>query len=119
MPRYVDGFVVPVPKRKVAAYRAMAAKAGKLWKKHGALEYLECVGDDLDVHCGMGFPQGIGLKAGETVFYSFIIYASKADRDRINAKVMSDPALQAMVPKAMPFDSKRMLWGGFKALVDA
>jgi uncharacterized protein YbaA (DUF1428 family) len=117
---YVDGFVIPVPKRNVPAYRRMAQKAGRVWREHGALQFVECVGDDLDVK-GMGatFPRRMALKRGETVFFSFIVYKSRAHRDRVNARVMKDPRLSSMMEgKAMPFDVKRMLYGGFKALVN-
>ena len=116
---YVDGFVLPVPKKNVVAYRAMARKAGKIWKEHGALEYRECMGDDLNVQWAMPFPKLVKPKPGEIVFFSFIIYKSKAHRNAVNKKVMSDPRLASMMdPKAMPFDSKRMAYGGFKVLVD-
>lgn len=117
--RYVDGFVLPVPKRKLDAYRRMAQKAGKVWREHGAVEYLECVGDDLNVKWGVPFPRRVRAKRGETVFFSFIVYKSRAHRDRVNAKVMKDPRLASMMDmKSMPFDMKRMLYGGFKVLVD-
>jgi uncharacterized protein YbaA (DUF1428 family) len=119
MAGYVDGFVVPVPKDKVDAYRQMARKAGKIWREHGALEFRECVGQDLDVAFGLPFPRGIKLKRGETVMFSWIRYRSRAHRDRVNAKVMKDPRLASMDPDAMPFDAKRMLWGGFEVLVEA
>jgi uncharacterized protein YbaA (DUF1428 family) len=119
MPGYVDGFVLPVPKKSVSAYRRMAQKAGKVWREHGAVEFRECVGDDLTVKMGMSFPRQMKLKRGETVFFSFIVFKSKAHRDRVNAKVMKDPRLAAMMDtKAMPFDVKRMVYGGFKILVD-
>ena len=119
MGRYVDGFVVPVPRKKLAAYVAMARKAGKVWREHGALEFLECAGDDLASKFGMPFPKLARLKAGETVFYSFIVFKSRAHRDRVNARVMKDPRLNEMMDmKNMPFDVKRMAYGGFKALVD-
>jgi uncharacterized protein YbaA (DUF1428 family) len=118
---YVDGFLLPLPKRKVQAYRRIAKKAGKVWREHGALEYRECVGDDLNVK-GMGitFPRRVKVKPGETVVFSWITYKSRAHRDRVNAKVMKDPRLAKMMndPKAMPFDTKRMAYGGFKVLVD-
>jgi len=114
---YVDGFVVPVPKKNVPAYRRMSAKAGKIWKEHGALEYRECVGDDLKVKMGVPFPRGARVKPGETVFFSWIVYRSKAHRNRVNAKVMKDPRLHAFA-KTMPFDWRRMMVGGFKVLVD-
>jgi uncharacterized protein YbaA (DUF1428 family) len=117
--RYVDGYVVPVPKKNVAAYRRMAQKAGKVWRDHGALEYIECIADDVKPGKHTSFPQSVKLKAGETVVFAYIVYKSRADRDRINAKVMKDPRLANMMdPKAMPFDGKRMFWGGFKVLVE-
>jgi uncharacterized protein YbaA (DUF1428 family) len=116
---YVDGFVVPVPKENLAAYRRIARKAGKIWKEHGALEYRECVGDDVKKGKLTSFPQSVKLKRDETVVFSWIVYKSRADRDRINAKVMKDPRLADMMsPDAMPFDSKRMIYGGFKVIVD-
>lgn len=116
---YVDGFLLPVPKKNLKAYARMAALAGKVWKEHGALEYRECVGDDLDVKMGVPFPKGLKLKAGETVVFSWIVYKSRAHRDKVNAKVMKDPRLAAsMDAKKMPFDVKRMYYGGFKVLVD-
>jgi uncharacterized protein YbaA (DUF1428 family) len=117
--RYVDGFVLPVPKKNVAAYRRMAQKAGKVWRDHGALEYIECVADDVKPGKQTSFPQSVKLKAGETVVFAYIVYKSRAHRDRVNAKVMKDPRLANMMdPKAMPFDGKRMFWGGFKVLVE-
>ena len=116
---YVDGFVVPVPKKNLAAYRQMARKAGKIWMEHGALEYKECIADDVKKGKITSFPQSVKLKAGETVVFSWIIYKSRADRDRINKKVMKDPRLADMMdPESMPFDSKRMFWGGFKVAID-
>jgi len=120
--RYVDGFVLPVPKKNVQAYRRMAQKAGRIWRKHGALEFRECVGDDLAVKmgCGVSFTRLMKLKRGETVFFSWIVFKSRAHRDAVNAKVMKDPWLAKMMDtKAMPFDVKRMVYGGFKVLVDA
>jgi uncharacterized protein YbaA (DUF1428 family) len=118
--RYVDGFVIPVPKKNVPAYRRMAAKAGKLWREHGALEYRECVGDDLKVKIGMPFPRMVKLKSGQTVVFSWILYKSRAHRDRVNAKVMKDPRIKAMCDeKSMPFDVKRMAYGGFTVMIDA
>lgn len=114
---YVDGFVIPVPKKNIAAYKAMAKLGGKVWMEHGALEYRECVGDDLKPPFGLPFPKAIKLKPGETVVFSWIVYKSKAHRDRVNAAVMKDPRLKEM-PKEMPFDVKRMAYGGFKTLVD-
>jgi uncharacterized protein YbaA (DUF1428 family) len=117
--RYVDGFVLPLPKRNLQIYRAIAQKAGKVWREHGALQYIEAAGDDLDVKLGVTFPKTIKLKPGETVVISFILYKSRADRDRINAKVMADPRMKKMMEKGpMPFDVKRMVYGGFKLLVD-
>ena len=116
---YVDGFVVPVPKRKVDAYRRMARKAGKIWREHGALEYCECVADDVKTGKITSFPQSVKLKRDETVVFSWITYRSRAHRDRVNAKVMSDPRLSGMMdPKDMPMDLKRMFFGGFKVIVD-
>ena len=117
MAGYVDGFVVPVPKKNVEAYRRMAQKAGKIWREHGALEFRECIADQLDVPMAMPFPRRIKLKPDETLFFSWIVYKSRAHRDRVNAKVMKDPRL-AEGPQDMPFDVKRMLYGGFKILVD-
>ena len=118
MARYVDGFVLPIPKKHVAAYRRIAQKAGKIWREHGALEVRECVGDDLAVKMATPFPRLAKAKPGETVFFSWIVFKSRAHRDRVNAKVMKDPRLATMGPEAMPFDMKRMAYGGFKALVD-
>ena len=116
---YVDGFLVPVPKKKVADYRRMAAKAGKIWREHGALEFRECIADDVKWGKRTSFPRSVKQKTGETVFFSFIIYKSRADRDRINAKVMKDKRLAKMMdPKAMHFDAKRMIFGGFKTVID-
>jgi uncharacterized protein YbaA (DUF1428 family) len=116
---YVDGFLVPVPKKKLADYRRMAAKAGKIWREHGALEFRECIADDVSWGKRTSFPRSVKQKNGETVFFSYIVYKSRADRDRINAKVMKDKRLAKMMdPKAMPFDGKRMIWGGFKTVID-
>ena len=115
---YVDGFVLPVPKRNLKAYRAMATKAGKVWREHGALDYKECIGDDVKKGKHTSFPQAVKLKAGEAVVFSWIVYKSRRDRDRINAKVMKDKRLASMMdPKKMPFDAKRMIFGGFKVMV--
>ena len=117
---YVDGFVVPVPKKNLKAYRSMAAKAGKVWREHGALEFHECVADDVKPGKWTSFPQSVKLKDGETVIFSYIVYKSRAHRDRVNKKVMSDPRLAKMMnPKAMPFDGKRMIYGGFKTLLSS
>jgi uncharacterized protein YbaA (DUF1428 family) len=113
---YVDGFLLPIPTKKLDAYRALARKASRIWKEHGALDYRECVGDDLDSH-GMGsFPKAAGVKKGETVVFSWIEYRSKAHRDSVNKKVMKDPRIAAMMHE-MPFDPKRMCFGGFRTIV--
>jgi len=117
--KYVDGFVLPVPKKNVQAYCRMSRQAGKIWREHGALEFRECVGDDLKVKMGVPFPRLSKLKPGETVFFSWIVYKSRAHRDSVNKKVMKDPRMAQMMGKGpMPFDPKRMAYGGFKALVD-
>jgi uncharacterized protein YbaA (DUF1428 family) len=117
--KYVDAFVVPVPKKNVPAYRRMARKAGKVWREHGALEFRECLGDDLKSPMGLPFPRLARLKPGETVFFSWIVYKSRAHRDRVNGKVMKDPRITGMCdPKDMPFDARRMAYGGFRAVVD-
>ena len=117
--RYVDGYVLPVPKRNLQAYRRMAQTAGRVWRDHGALEYRECVGDDLKVKMGVAFPRTVKLKPRDTVVFAWIVFKSRAHRDRVNARVMKDPRLANMMdPKAMPFDHKRMVYGGFKILVD-
>ncbi len=119
MAQYVDGFVLPVPTKSIDAYRRMAQKAGKIWREHGALEFRECVGDDLDVKFGVPFPRGIKVKPGETVVFSWIVFKSRTHRDRVNAKVMKDPRMkESMDTKTMPFDCKRMIYGGFKVLVE-
>jgi uncharacterized protein YbaA (DUF1428 family) len=116
---YVDGFVLPVPVKKLDAYRRMSRKAGKVWRDHGALEYRECVADDVKPGKLTSFPQSVKLKPGETVVFSWITYKSRADRDRVNAKVMKDPRLAKMMdPKSNPFDMKRLIYGGFKVVVD-
>lgn len=118
--RYVDGFVLPVPKKNMAAYRRIAQKASKVWRDHGALEYIEAVADDVKPGKYTSFPQSVKLKPAETVVVAYIVYKSRAHRDRVNAKAMKDPRLANMMdPKAMPFDGKRMFWGGFKVLVDS
>lgn len=117
---YVDGFVVPVPEGNLKQYRTISQKAGKIWKEHGALHYVEAVGDDLDVQFGVSFKKAIKPKPGETIIFSFIIYKSRADRDKINAKVMADPRMNKIIAPGgeMPFEVKRMLYGGFKSLID-
>jgi uncharacterized protein YbaA (DUF1428 family) len=117
---YVDGFIVPVPKKSLQAYRRMAQKAGKVWRDHGALEYRESVADDVKVGKWTSFPRSVKRKPGETVVFSWIVYKSRGDRDRVLKKVMKDKRLAKMMdPKAMPFDGKRMIYGGFKIMVDA
>ncbi len=116
--QYVDGFVLVVPKKNVKAYFAMAKKAGKIWREHGALEYRECVGDDLNVKMGLPFSRLTKLKAGETVVFSWIVYKSRAHRIKVNDKVIKDPRMNGMCDaKSMPFDMKRMSFGGFSVLV--
>ncbi len=116
--QYVDGFVLPVPQENLQAYRRIAQKAGKIWREHGALEFRECVGDDVKMGKLTSFPQSVKLKPGEIVVFSWIVFKSRAHRDRVNAKVMEDPRLAKMMdPKSMPFDTKRMVYGGFKVLV--
>ena len=117
MPSYVDGYVVPVPKKNVQAYRRMARKFGKMWLEHGALEVHECLGDDVKPGKLTSFPQAVKLKADETVVFSWIVYKSRKHRDKVNANVMADPRMANMNPKDMPFDAKRMFWGGFKEIV--
>jgi uncharacterized protein YbaA (DUF1428 family) len=118
--RYVDGYLLPVPKKNLKVYARMAEKAGKVWRDHGALDYKECAGDDLKVKFGVPFPRAMKIKPGETVVFSYIVFKSRAHRDQVNAKVMKDPRLADMMdPKKMPFDTKRMVYGGFKVLVDA
>jgi uncharacterized protein YbaA (DUF1428 family) len=115
---YVDGFVLAVPKRKMNAYVQLSRAAGKIWREHGALEYRECVGDDLEIKMGVPFPRLARVKPGETVVFSWITYKSRAHRDRVNAKVMKDPRIAKAMAQPMPFDMKRMAMGGFKVLVD-
>ena len=116
--KYVDGFVVPVPKNNVEAYKQFSEKAGRVWMEHGALQYIECVADDVKPGKVTSFPQSVKLKAGEVVVFSWIVYKSRAHRDRVNKKVMADPRLNDMMDmKNMPFDAKRMIYGGFAVLV--
>lgn len=118
MPKYTDGFVLPVARRNLKAYIRLARKAARIWREYGALDYKECVGDDLKSEFAMPFPRGIRTRPGETVVFSWIVYKSRAHRDKVNAKIMKDPRIAAMCdPKDMPFDSKRMLHGGFKVVV--
>jgi uncharacterized protein YbaA (DUF1428 family) len=115
---YVDGYVLPVPNGSLQAYRRMAQRAGKIWRDHGALQYFECAGEDLNTKFGVPFPRMLKLKPDETVVFSWIVFKSRAHRDRVNSKVMADPRLETMMdPRAMPFDHKRMVYGGFKTLV--
>jgi uncharacterized protein YbaA (DUF1428 family) len=117
---YVDGFIVPVPEKNLAEYRRMAKLGAKVWMDHGALEYREFIADDVKVGKWTSFPQSVKLKRGETVVFAWIVYKSREHRDKVNAKVMKDERLSKMFdPKAMPFDGKRMIYGGFKLLVDA
>jgi uncharacterized protein YbaA (DUF1428 family) len=118
--KYVDGYIVPVPKKNLKAYMRMAAKAGRVWRDHGALQYRESAGEDLNVKFGVPFTRQMKVKPGETIVFSWIVFKSRAHRDRVNAKVMKDPRLAAMCdPTAMPFDCKRMVYGGFKIMVEA
>lgn len=120
MAHYVDGFVIPIPKDKIAAYTRIAKLAGKIWREHGALDYRQCVGDDLEPKDMMRFPRLARVKPGETVVFSWITFKSRAHRDRVNAAVIKDPRLaKCMAPGAMPFDCKRMIYGGFKTIVSA
>jgi uncharacterized protein YbaA (DUF1428 family) len=120
--RYVDGYVLPVPKKNLSAYRRMARQAAEVWRKHGALEYVEAVGDDLNPKWAtIKFPRTVRAKSGEAVVFSFIVFKSRAHRDRVNARVMKDPLMNdpAYKDKPMPFDMKRMAYGGFRVLVEA
>ena len=116
--KYVDGYILPLPKKNLQAYRRMAQEAGKVWLKHGALDYKECVGDDLKTKWGIPFPRMMKLKPGEVVVFSYVVFKSRDHRDRVNAKVMKEMA-ETCGTKEMPFDVKRMVYGGFKILVDA
>jgi uncharacterized protein YbaA (DUF1428 family) len=116
---YVDGFIVPVPKRNLAAYRALATKAAEVWREYGALEYRECVADDVKPGEVTSFPQSVKLEPDETVVFAWIVYESRARRDEINAKVMKDPRIAGVDPAKLPFDGKRMIFGGFESLVTA
>jgi uncharacterized protein YbaA (DUF1428 family) len=117
--QYVDGFVIPLPKKKLQSYRRMSQKAGKVWREYGALDYIECAGDDLNMKMGLPFPKLAKVKPGETVVFSWIAYKSKAHRNAVNAKVMKDPRIAKMMdPNDMPFEMKRMSFGGFKIIVD-
>jgi uncharacterized protein YbaA (DUF1428 family) len=119
MANYVDGFVLPVPKKSIEAYRQMARRSGKIWREHGALAFSECIADDVKPGKWTSFPQSVKLKPGEVVWFSWITFKSRKHRDRVNAKVMKDPRLAGMMDgKSMPFDAKRMIYGGFKVMVD-
>lgn len=116
---YVDGFLLPVPKKNLEAYRRIARAAGKVWREHGALDYKECVADDVKPGKWTSFPQAVKLKPGEAVWFSWILYKSRKHRDSVLKKVMKDKRITGMMdPKAMPFDDRRMMWGGFKVVVD-
>jgi uncharacterized protein YbaA (DUF1428 family) len=119
MPRYVDGFLLPIPRKNLAVYRRMAQSAGKVWREHGALEYRECVGDDLNTKMGVPFPRAAKAKRGEVPVFSWIVYKSRAHRDSVNARVMKDPRIAKMMKGKPPFDVKRMAYGGFRVLVEA
>lgn len=119
MAKYVDGYVLPIPKKRLAAYQSLAKKAGKIWKEHGALEYKECAGDDMRVKCGVPLPKLLKLKRGEIVIFAFVVYKSRAHRDKVNAKVMADPRLKEMCSEmSVPFNPDRMSYGGFDVIVD-
>ncbi len=118
MAKYIDGFVIPVPKKNLSKYRKIARDAGKVWMEYGALEYIECVGDDVKKGAKTSFPSSVKLKSNEVVLFSWIVYKSKAERTRILKKVMKDPRISGMGPELMPFDSSRMIYGGFKPIVE-
>ena len=119
MAKYVDGFVLPIPKKNLDTYRRIARKCGKVWREHGALDYKECVAEDVKRGKVTSFPQSVELKRGEVVVFAYIVYRSRAHRDKVNKKVMSDPRLKGIMdPKDSPFDTSRMIWGGFEAIVD-
>src|SRR5262245_10044968 len=119
MSRYVDGYILPLPKQNIEAYRQQAATAGKVWKEHGALDYVECIAEDVKPGKVTSFPQAVKLEPDETVVFGWVVFESRAERDRINALVMKDPRLAGMNPKTMPFDTMRMFWGGFEKFVEA
>lgn len=119
MPNYVDGFVLAVPKKNIVAYRRAARQAGKVWREHGALQYVECVADDVKPGKLTSFPQAVKLKPNEVVWFSWIVYKSRRHRDQVLAKVFKDPRLQSMMdPTRMPFDAKRMIYGGFNVAIE-
>jgi uncharacterized protein YbaA (DUF1428 family) len=119
MARYVDGFVLPVPKKNTALYRRVARAAGKIWRDHGALDYVECIADDVKPGKWTSFPQAVKLKKNEVVWFSWIVFRSRAHRDRVNAAVLKDPRLQALARMGEAFDGRRMVYGGFKTMVEA
>ncbi|HTO82569.1 MAG TPA: DUF1428 domain-containing protein [Methylomirabilota bacterium] len=119
MGRYVDGYILPLPKQNIEAYRAQATLAGKVWKEHGALDYVECIAEDVKPGKVTSFPQAVKLEPDETVVFGWIVFESRAERDRINGLVMKDPRLAGMNPKSLPFDGMRMFWGGFEKFVEA
>ena len=118
MGKYVDGFVLPVPKEKVEEYKAFSEKAGTIWREHGAVQYIECIADDVKPGKVTSFPQSVNLKDDETVVFAWILYDSREHRDEVNAKVMKDPRMAGMDPKTFPFDGMRLIWGGFNVFVD-
>lgn len=119
MGNYVDGFVLPVPKANLEAYRRLAEDAGKVWREYGALAYVECVADDVKPGELTSFPQSVKLEPDETLVFAWIVYESREHRDRVNEQVMKDPRMTGMDPQSLPFDGKRMIWGGFRVLVEA
>jgi uncharacterized protein YbaA (DUF1428 family) len=119
MANYIDGYVLPLPKKNVKAYRKLAQAAGRIWRKHGAVGFHESIGDDLRVKMGVPFTRAVKLKPGETVLFSWIVFKSRAHRDRVNAKVMKDPKFSSINPDPMPFDPRRMVYGGFKTLLES
>ena len=118
MGRYVDGFVLPVPKKNSEKYRRVAQQAGRIWREHGALAYCECIGEDVKPGKVTSFPQAVKLRPGEVAWFSWIVFKSRKHRDRVNAKVMADPRIAKLGPAAMPFDARRMIYGGFETRVD-
>lgn len=117
MSHYVDGFVLPVPRERLEDYRRLAEEAAAVWREHGALDYVECVADDVKTGKVTSFPQSVRLEEGETVVFAWILYESREHRDRVNAKVMEDPRIADLDPATMPFDTRRMFWGGFEVMV--
>ena len=117
MPKYIDGYLLPVPKKNIAAYKKLAKVASKVWRDHGALDYRECVGEDFNAFCGIGFPKQLKLRKDETLIFAYIVFRSRAHRDRVNRKAMSDPRLAAFATQKMPFDVDRMLYAGFSTIV--